>query len=152
MEEEQAFDGMILPIPKILIYYLTHSELLVVATILEEMTDNAECGLTVKELATRTRISIPTLSNALYSLRKIGLLLESPNGKPGAGRIRKINYKTLQYLNDLLEGENPGIFPRLRTATQKRTITSLTKEDVKKAYDNKVLEPGHDPAEEEEYD
>lgn len=152
VENEQVFNGMVLPIPKVLIYYLTHNELMIVSTILEETNEYGECASSVKELATKIKISIPTVSSCLYSLRKVGLLQEAPNGQRGAGRIRKLNYTAIQHLNDLVEGEDSGIYTRIRKATRKTSIMSLTKDDIKNAYDNHVLEPDHDPAEEEEYD
>jgi len=51
-----------------------------------------------------------------------------------------------------VENEDPGIYARIRTATRKINILNLTKDDVKSAYDTHVLEPGHDSAEEEEYE
>lgn len=152
VENEQVFTGMVLPIPKILLYFLAHNELLIISAIIEDTNEYGESSLTVKGLATKLNLSTPTVSATLYSLRKIGLLLEAPNGKRGAGRIRKINYETVQHLNDLVEGEDSGIYTRIRRATRKSDIMNLTKGDIKSAYDNKVLEPGHDPAEEEEYD
>lgn len=152
VETEEVFDGMVMPIPKVLIYFLSKNELMVVSTIMEEANENGECALSVKELAIKMQLSIPTLSNCLYSLRKIGLLLETPNGKRGGGRIRQLNYPAIQHLNDLVEEEDPGIYARIRKATRKINILNLTKDDVKSAYDTHVLEPGHDPAEEEEYD
>lgn len=152
VEPEEAFNGMVLPIPKVLIYFLSNNELMVVSSILEETNEKGECALSVKELAVKVKISIPTLSNCLYSLRKIGLLLETPNGKRGAGRIRKLNYPVIQHLNDLVEGEDPGVYARIRKATRKINIQNMTKDDIKCAYDTHVLEPDHDPAEEEEYD
>ncbi len=152
IENEQVFHGMVLPVPKVLLYYLTHNELMVMATILEESSEYGESASSVKELAAKMKLSIPTISSCLYSLRKVGLLQESPNGKRGAGRIRKLNYAVIQHLNDLVEGEDPGIYTRIRKATRKIDIANLTKDDIKNAYDNQVLEPGHDPAEEEEYD
>ena len=151
IETEEVFDGMVIPMPKVLIYFLSKNELMVVSTIMEEVNENGECALSVQELAIKMRLSIPTLSNCLYSLRKIGLLLETPNGKRGGGRIRQLNYPAIQHLNDLVEEEDPGIYARIRKATRKINILNLTKEDVKSAYDTHVLEPGHDPAEEEEY-
>lgn len=153
IEEEQAFHGMVLPLPKVLVYFLTHTELMIVATIIEDTNNTGTCSLTVREFAKRIMVSIPTLSNALYSLRRRGLLLEVPNGKRGAGKLRIINYDTVQYLNDLVKDEDTGVFIRIRRATRRKIdINHLTKADIKKAYDNIVLEPGHDPAEEEEYD
>nr|DAP29228.1 MAG TPA: Transcriptional regulator, MarR/EmrR family, emrR, transcriptional regulator, DNA-binding [Bacteriophage sp.] len=152
VENELVFNGMVLPIPKVLIYYLTHNELMIVSTILEETNEYGECASSVKELATKIKISTPTVSSCLYSLRKVGLLQEAPNGQRGAGRIRKLNYTAIQHLNDLVEGEDSGIYTRIRKATRKTNIMNLTKDDIKNAYDNHVLEPGHDLAEEEEYD
>ena len=151
IETEEVFDGMIIPMPKVLIYFLNKNELMVISTIMEETNDKGECALSVQELAIKMRLSIPTLSNCLYSLRKIGLLLETSNGKRGGGRIRQLNYSAIQHLNDLVEEEDPGIYARIRKATRKINILNLTKDDVKEAYDTHVLEPGHDPAEEEEY-
>ncbi len=151
VETEEVFDGMVIPMPKVLIYFLSKNELMVVSTIMEEANENGECALSVQELAIKMRLSVPTLSNCLYSLRKIGLLLETPNGKRGGGRIRQLNYPAIQHLNDLVEEEDPGIYARIRKATRKINILNLTKDDVKSAYDTHVLEPGHDPAEEEEY-
>ena len=151
VETEEVFDGMVIPMPKVLIYFLSKNELMVVSTIMEEVNENGECALSVQELAIKMRLSIPTLSNCLYSLRKIGLLLETPNGKRGGGRIRQLNYPAIQHLNDLVEEEDPGIYARIRKAIRKINILNLTKDDVKSAYDTHVLEPGHDPAEEEEY-
>ena len=152
IETEEVFDGMVIPMPKVLIYFLSKNELMVVSTILEEANENGECALSVRDLAIKMRLSIPTLSNCLYSLRKIGLLLETPNGKRGGGRVRQLNYSAIQHLNDLVEEEDPGIYARIRKATRKINILNLTKDDVKSAYDTHILEPGHDPAEEEEYD
>lgn len=152
VETDQVFDGMVLPIPKVLLYYLNHNELMIVATILEETTENGECSLTVRDLAIKLKLSIPTISNVLYALRKQGLLIESPNGKRGAGRIRKLNFKAIQHLNDLLKDENPGVFTRIRKATRKTDVSNLTRADIEKSYDHKVLAPEHDPAEDEEYD
>lgn len=152
VDTEQVFHGMVLPIPKVLIYFLNHNELLTIATILEESTEQGECNLTVKELGKKMHLTTPTMTAALYSLRKIGLLLEQPNGAKGNGRIRKLNYPAIQHLNDLAEGEDWGVFTRIRKATRKVNIMNLTKEDIHAAYDNHVLPPDHDPAEEEEYD
>lgn len=152
VEEEQVFHGMVLPIPRVLLYYLNRHELMVVATIIEKTNETGICASTLKDMSTKLKVSVPSLSNCLFSLRKVGLLLEEPNGKRGGGRLRKLNYEAIQHLNDLVEGEDPGIYTRIRKATRKIDITHLTKEDINKAYDNKVLQPDHDPAEEEEYD
>lgn len=152
VENDTVYDGMIIPIPRVMIYFLTHTELIIFSTILEDSIKEGCCTLTVRELSARLKITLPTISASLYRLRKMGLLLESPNGKRGAGRTRRLNYSTIQHLNDLVEGEDPGIYVRIRKATRKTAIENLTKEDIQEAYDNKVLPPDHDEWEEEEYD
>jgi len=83
VETEEVFNGMVIPMPKVLIYFLNKNELMVVSTIMEEANENGDCALSVKELAIKMKLSIPTVSDSLYSLRHIGLLLETPNGKRG---------------------------------------------------------------------
>lgn len=151
-ETEEVFHGIVLPIPRVLMYFLNYHELLVMSTILEETYQNGECSLRVSEIGLKTRLCSQTVSTALHGLRKIGLLLEQPDGKSGVGKIRKLDYKAIQHLNDLLEDENPDVYSKIRKATRKTNINNLTKEDILEAYDHKVLPPDHDPAEEEEYD
>lgn len=152
VEHQQVFNGMVLPIPRVLIYYLSKVELQVVATIIEQTNEVGECALTVKEIAKKIKGSTPTTSTALYALRRMGILKETPNGQKGAGRIRTLNYDAIQHLNDLVEGEDPGVFARLRKATRKSQIQKLGQYDLDKSYDSTVLPPDHDPEEEEEYD
>lgn len=150
-ESEEIFHGMVIPIPRVLVNFLTNGELKIVVNIMEESNRNGECKLTVMELAARNSLSATAVSNHLYNLRKMGLLRERSNGIKGAGRFREINYKTVQHLNDLVEGEDPGIYARIRKAIRKKEISNITRGDLKMAYDTQVLPPGHDPAEEEEY-
>lgn len=149
---KQEFHGAIVPIPTVLIYFLNHNELRVFSLILEQTLTKGECNLKITQMGKIIKIHAAAVSAALSSLRYLGLLLETPNGSQGSGRIRKINYKNLQRLNDLIDGEDPGIYSRIRKATRKRTLTSLTKEDIKAAYDNRIVNPEDDPAESEEYD
>lgn len=152
MDTEQVFNGMVLPIPKVLIYFLNRNELLLLSTILEDSVSAGHCSLTAKELCKRIHLAIPTITAALFSLRKLGLLLEQPNGNRGNGRIRKLNYAAIQHLNDLVEGEDISVYSRIRKATRKINIMNLIKSDIHAAYDNHALPPDHDSAEEEEYD
>lgn len=152
VEKEQVFHGMVLPIPRVLIYYLNRNELIVLSAIIEDSVESGHSSMTVRDMAARLKLSVPTLSHTLYVLRRVGLLLECPNGKRGAGRVRKLNYDTIQHLNDLVEGEDPGIYSRIRKASKKIDITHMSKADIREAYDHQILEPDHDPIEEEEYD
>lgn len=147
-----AFEGMVLPIPKVLVYYLTKIELHVLSIILEECMSQEYSTMTVKGVSKKLKASVVSVSNALYFLRKGGLILEAPNGRKGGGRMRKLNFETIQHLNDLAEGEDVGIFARIRKLTKKKTIINITKDDIKTLYNHVIHEPGDDIAEEEEYD
>lgn len=150
-EMKAVFTGDITPLPTTLIFYLNHAELMIVATIMSETTTNGECNLNIREMARRIYASEVTVCNAISALRKSGLLLEKKSGVRNS-KSRIINYEALQHLNDVLEGENPGIYARIRGKLRKKNIFNITKEDVMNAYDNKILPPDHDPMEEEEYD
>lgn len=152
VERDDVFEGEIVTIPRILIFFLTHTELKLFVYILEESIREGECRSTLKELSKKLKLSIPSISNAFYDMRKMGLLFEGPNGMRGGGRTKKINFKAVQHLNDLLEGENPDVYSRIRKASRKTDILKMTKADIHKGYDNHVLTPNHDPEEEEEYD
>lgn len=151
VEQKEVFCGMVVPIPRVLLYFLNHMELMVVSIILEDSINGEGCTLSAKEIAKRIKVCDPTIHNTFYVLRKLGLLLEQPNGKKGTGKIRKLNYAAIQHLNDLVEGEDASVIFRLRKATRTIDVNHLTKESVRAAYDNVALAPDHDPAEEEEY-
>lgn len=151
-ELHSVFHGKVTPIPTVLIYFLNHTELMVITTIMEQTNDDGECVMTVKEIARHLRMTTPTISTSLYNLRRAGLLLESPNSLKGNGRNRMLNYRAVQHLNDLVEGEDSGIYSRIRRATHKQDILHISKTDLDNAYDQYILSPDHDPEEEEEYD
>ena len=152
VEMKPKFTGAITPMPTVLINLLTHLQLKIITIILEESYRNGRCTLTIEEIALRLATTHQTVSNALKSLRKRGLLLEVPYNNKRIGKLRELNFKTIQHVNDLVEGEDPGVYARINKATRRTAIENLTKEDIRNAYDNKVLPPDHDPAEEEEYD
>lgn len=152
LDNVEVFRGMVIPIPKILIFFLNQNELMVMALIIEETNLHGECKLSTQQIADRIKRTKDRVYKSLYTLRKLGLLIEWPNGKKGNSRNRVVNFDTLQHLNDLVEGEDMGVYARIRKKTRKVNIMRLTKEDIKSAYDHRVLDPDHDPVEEEEYD
>ena len=148
---ETKFTGNVTPIPTVLIHFLNHSELKVFSMIMDATYKTGKCTLMITDMAKILCSSAPTIGNILSSMRRRGLIFEEPYGR-GSRKARMINIKAIQHLNDILEGEDPGIFSRISRATRKYNIQNLTKEDIRNAYDNKILPPDHDPAEEEEYD
>lgn len=150
---ESKFTGRVTPIPTVLLFLLSHMELKLIYVVLEDSYRYGKCDCTVKDFAIRLNTSMGCVASVLHRLRKKGLLLETANsGTRARGKMRTLNFKTIQHLDDLVDDEDPRIYSRIREATKKTSIENLTKEDIRNAYDKYVLPPGHDPEEEEEYD
>lgn len=153
VETEEVFHGMTLPVPRVLLYYLKHSELLVLMVILEETCANGICKLTIADMARRLHSCYHSIGYTLHQLDKQGLIITSSRQTRLGRKIRSIDYKTVQHLNDLVEGEDPAVFSKIRSVLkQKFKIRNITREDIEKTYDTRILPPEHDPEEEEEYD
>ena len=150
-EMKTKFTGEITPIPTVLLYILSYNELKLFSAIMDSHYKYGKCTLTMDELAMRMRSTRPSINSALCTMRTRGLLLEEPYGR-GNRKARMLNFKAIQHISKLVDGEDPRIYARIASSTRKTDIMSLTKEDIRNAYDNKVLHPDHDPAEEEEYD
>lgn len=152
IDMETKFTGEITPVPTVLIYIMTPLELKVITTIMQETYLNGRCLMTMKEMSIRFNCTYAAVQTVLSNLRRRSILLEEPSGNGGAGKNRMLNFKAIQHINDLVQGEDPGVYARIKSIIIRRDILTLTKEDIRKGYDNKVLPPGHDPVEEEEYD
>lgn len=152
MNPEVVFRGNVVVIPKCALFFLTDKELKLFVTIMEREREIGECDYTVSDFAKMLQISTSTASTLLYKLRKFGLLLEKQDNRKGNGRLRKINYKALQRLNDLFDGEDIALYHKFRSICTKFDIANMTKKDIENVYGDAVLHPDHDPEEEEEYD
>lgn len=153
VEQEEVYNGMTIPIPHVLFYFLHHKELQVVGVIIEQTILTGSCKLTIKDFAYRLSVNPVTVCNALYNLRKMNLLIEIADGKRGAGKVRKINFEAIQHLNNLVEGEDFNLLSRVRRKLgNKKNVTKINLADLEKVYNHKILPPEHDPEEEEEYD
>lgn len=151
IKNESVFNGVVLPFPKVLLFLLSQSELIVMSALLDETHSSGRCVLTTKELVARTNLTAATISGVLSDLRKLGLLLEAKTSLRKHGRERKINFKIIQHLDDLLRNESTGIYSKIRALAKSKNIENITKDDVKKLYNHIILEPEHDISEEEEY-
>lgn len=152
VEEEKVFTGDVVPVPRFMIYYLNKNELLVAISIMEDVRNYGECWMTYRNFAKRLKISITAFSNSLKNLRRLGIVKESAGRFRSRGVKLEVDYAALQHLNDLVEGENPDVFELIRKISRKTVIKNISKADILKAYNNNILPPDHDPAEEEEYD
>ncbi len=144
-----AFTGHVTTIPTVLIFYLNSYELKVVATIIQETMENGVCVLTLQQMCSRLRITYHNLSNALYCLKKMGIVYQERQGWQIA---RAIDFNAVQNLNDIVSEEDRGVYRRLRNKLKLKNINNITKDDLKRVYDIYVLPVDHDIEEEEEYD
>lgn len=147
-----AFHGTVIMMPRVLIYFLTHKELVVMTFIMDQTAAHGACWTTVKEMESQLALSSTTISGVLYRLRLMGLLMEKPNGQSGSGRVRTPNFEAIQHLDDVLDGESTAVCTRMHVLCRDMNVMSLRKDDVQRVCNHKVLPKDHDPEEEEEYD
>lgn len=152
LETDVKYTGPVTPLPTILYFLLSSLELRVLAVILNETYKNGKCNLSLDDISKHSFISVQSTSGVMKKLRHFGIVMETEDGVAGLKRFRTVNFETIQRLSDLMEGEDIGVCPRLRQRCRKRNWNNITKEDIQEAYDNRLLPPGHDPEEEEEYD
>ena len=147
---QTAFNGMITPVPTVLIHYLKPIEFLFVAVIIEETIEKGECALSHEELADRMGVSPQTTFTVKYDLVKQGLI--SYEKRRNSPSIFSINWDAVNSLDKLLKDEPRAIISRVGRVTRKTKIMNLDKSDVQAAYTERILPLDHDPREEETYD
>lgn len=145
----KVFTGNVTVIPTVLIFYLRNQELKIVATIIQETMECGVCSLNSKQFAVRNSMFIQTVYTVLNNLKKMGIVYED---RKGWEVLRAIDFEAVQHLNDLVAVEDRGVYIRLRKHAKFRNISKLTRKDVEKCYDLRILPPDHDIEEEEEYD
>jgi DNA-binding XRE family transcriptional regulator len=147
---QTAFNGMITPIPTVLIHHLKPIEFLLVAVIIEETVEKGECALSQIELADRMGVACQTAITAKSELIKQGLInYEKKRNHPS---LFTINWDAVNSLDELMKDEPRAIMARVRKVTRKTKIKNLDKSDVQAAYTERILPLDHDPREEETYD
>ncbi len=147
---QTAFNGMVTPIPTVLIHHLRSIELLVVAVIIEETIEKGECVMSQPEMADRIGVKIPTIQSAKNRLIKSGVI--NYERRCHSSSIFTINWDAVNALDQLMQNEPRAIMARVRKVTKKCKLTSINKSDIEAAYTEKILPLDHDPREEETYD
>lgn len=147
---QTAFNGMVTPIPTVLIHHLRPIELLLVAVIIEETIEKGECVITQNDLCDRIGVEPPTVSSARLRLIRAGII--DYQRKTHAPSVYTINWDAVNNLDKLMSGQPRAMMARVRKVTKKRKIANLDQSDLDAAYTQRILPPGHDPREEETYD
>ena len=147
---QTAFNGMITPIPTVLIHHLRPLEMLFVAVIIEDTIEHGECFLKQEEFAFRMGVTLPTISNTKSNLKKMGVI--TVERRSDKRYVYKINWEAVNNLDELMQNEPRAIMARVRHTSKKRKISNMDRSDIESAYTERILPPGHDPREEETYD
>lgn len=147
---DMVFTGKITPLPTVLVHFLRPDELRYFSVVMEEILERGECILNTKQFSLKMSVSKPTVYECKRNLLKMGLLNEEKLS--GNRRRLSVNWLAVNILDDLVDGEDNAIMSRIRKATQKVKIENMTRKDIERAYDERVLPPDHDPREEEIYD
>ena len=103
--QKQQFIGDLVPIPLVLIDYLSASEIRVFARILSQLKNHSTCQIRRKTLAKELGVSETTITTVLNSLESIGIITQDHEGRR---KLKKINFNTIQKLNDILKDRLPG--------------------------------------------
>lgn len=147
---QTAFNGMITPIPTVLIHHLRPTELLLIAVIIEETIEKGECSISQSELCDRMGVEPPTVASTRNKLIKAGVI--DFRRRKNCPSIYTINWGAVNKLDALMKNEPRAIMARIRKVTKKRKMENINKNDIKAAYTEKILPFDHDPREEEMYD
>lgn len=102
---ENKYVGELVPLPLVLVKYLTASELRVFVLILGKLTNQASFYVRREYIAQELGVSVATVSHILTSLENMELISQE---RCGMKVVRTINFKTLQKLTDILTDRLPG--------------------------------------------
>ena len=102
---ENKYVGELVPLPLVLVKYLTAAELRVFVLILGKFTNQASFYARREYIAQELGVSVATVSHTLTSLENMGLIVQERNSMK---IVRTINFKTLQKLTNILEDRLPG--------------------------------------------
>ena len=147
---QTAFNGMVTPIPTVLIHHLRPVELLLIAVIIEETIEKGECYISQEELSNRMGVALPTVTLTRNKLKQQGLVtFEKRRLSPSK---YEINWGAVNHLDNLMRNQPRAIMARVRKTSKKKKLCNMNQSDIENAYNEKILPPGHDPREEEMYD
>ena len=124
---ERAYKGKVIPIPAVLLEYLTHMELLVFALTLDQIRTGMVSNRKQTEIGKKIGVSHITLSKASSNLVKMGILGKARRStKP-----REIKFKNIERLDEILKDRNPGAIKALRNKIGLRDISTITQPQLK---------------------
>ncbi len=117
--DRHQYDGELLPLPMVLVKYLNATELKVFAFILGKRNNNGGCHCRREAIAKELKTSTVTVSKILNRLEAMGIITQT---RVGMRLDRKINFDTIQVLDELLADRLPGAAAAFRAAMENCNI------------------------------
>lgn len=118
-----AYTGRVVPIPFVLIEYLSYMELKVFAFIIDQIRSHTGCYTSQKEIAKRLGFTEVAISHSVSNLVKMGFVSILPHTRK---RGKTVNFDAIECLVKLTEDRKPGAAHFLREKIGLRNVTNLT--------------------------
>ena len=124
---EKAYEGKVIPIPAVLIEYLSHTELIVFAMTLDQIRTGTVSAKKMTDISERAGVSQISISKASTNLVKMGILGKAPKSK----KMREIKFDNIKTLENVLKNRTPGTAKALRAKIGLRDISTLTEPQLR---------------------
>lgn len=149
IRSSKVFTGDVTPIPNVLIEYFDKMELKAFSVIFRHQRKHGSCIVRQRVMAEYLGCSEVLVHHTIGRLESMGIVVKRKmyNNKK---RIEKvIDFKSVQALNNFLDGKKPGAAAALRKMMGDRNVNDIPK-DVRKKMET-IYSWHNDPAEDEEY-
>lgn len=140
------YKGDVIPIPCVLMEYLTYSEVRVLYVILSTIKKTGNCFLRCITIAKMLGLTQQSVNITLKNMKSMGIIKINGNKKMTKEII--INFDMINKLAEFVDGYNPGALAALRKKAKIKSFESFNLSD-KEMLDEKFLD--HDEEEYEEY-
>ena len=123
IKQKTAYSGRVIPIPFVLIEYLSYMELKLFALILDQIRTRTACYCSQREIAARLGYTEVAVCNASHNLVTMGFVTIIPKSRK---RGKMINWKAIEYLTRITENRKPGAARFLRDKVGNKNVMNLT--------------------------
>lgn len=123
IKQKTVYTGRVIPIPYVLIEYLSYMELKVFAFILDQIRTHTACYCSQKEIAKRLGFTEVAVSHAANKLVQMNIVTIIPKSRK---RGKEINFDAIEYLTKLTENRAAGATHFLRQKIGTRDVMKIT--------------------------
>lgn len=123
VDQQTQFKGPCVPIPVVLLEYLTKSELKLFSIILKTYRDTGRCTLRLVDFGKKMGVTPINISNMMGGLQRMGIISNTIGY--GRKRNKEIHFDAIQKLHDYLEDMKPGAPIALRAKMKQKDISNI---------------------------